>query len=137
MSNRALQTATFLAAAAISGAVGATSEAPAFTEQKSYVVHYLSGDLDTSAGAEHMYQTLSRVARYVCGDSGWTRELAEFVQLKHCEHVAVANAVAGASNANLTTAYNRHFPNEPLIEKERLSEAFNAPIILVALSPGN
>jgi UrcA family protein len=137
MSNRALQVAAFVAATTISGAVGAASEAPAFTEQKTYVVHYPSGDLDTAAGAEHMYQTLFRVARYVCGDDGWTRELAVVVEFKRCEHTAVANAVSGASNANLTTAYNRHFPNEPLIEKERLSAAFSSPIVLVALSPGN
>jgi UrcA family protein len=137
MSNRALQVAAFMTAAAISGAVGATSEVPAFTEQKSVVVHYQPGELDTNAGAEELYQTLFRVARVVCGESGYTKELSVFMEQKRCEHAALANAVSSASSANLTAAYNRHFPNEPLIEKERLSEAFNAPIILVALSPGN
>jgi UrcA family protein len=132
MSNRAVQIAAFVTAAAISGAVGATSEATAVTQQKTYVVHYQSGDLDTSAGAEQMYRTLTGVARYVCGDSGWTKELAVLVQVRRCEHVALANAVSSASSANLTAAYNRHFPNEPLIEKERLSERLHSLITLVS-----
>lgn len=132
MSNRALQLAAFVTAAAISGAVGATSEVPAFTEQKSAVVHYQPGDLDTSAGAEELYQTLFRVARVVCGESGYTIELTVFMEERRCEHAALANAVSSASSANLTAAYNRHFPNQPLIEKERLSERLHALIILVA-----
>ena len=131
MSNRALQVAAFVTAAAISGAVGATSEVPAFSEQKSVVVHYQPKDLDSSAGAEDLYQALFRVARYACGDSGFTKELTVLREQQQCERAALANAVSSASNANLTTAYNRHFPNEPLIEKERLSERLRALIILV------
>ena len=131
MSNRALQVAAFVAATAIAGAVGATSVVPANTEQNSVVVHYKTADLDSSAGAEELYQTLSRVARFVCGDTGYTIELAVRMALKQCEQDAIANAVSGVSSANLTTAYNRHFPNQPLLEKERLSERLQALIILV------
>ena len=132
MSNRALQVATFVTAAAISGAVGATSAVPADTEQKSIVVHYQRGDLDSSTGAEEFYQTLSRVARLACGDVSYTRELTVRKELEQCEQEAIANAVSGVSSANLTTAYNRHFPYQPLVEKERLSERMHALIILVA-----
>jgi UrcA family protein len=131
MSNRAVQLAAFFTAAAVSGAVGATSAVPALTEQKSMVVHYQPKELDSSTGAEELYQTLSRVARDVCGDDGYTKGLDVRVQLKQCEQAAIANAVAGVSSANLTTAYNRHFPNQPLIEKERLSERPHTSIILV------
>jgi UrcA family protein len=131
MRNRALQVATIVTAAAMSGAAGATSEVPANTEQKSVVVQYQPAALDSPAGAEQLYQTLSRVARYACGDSGYTIELELRVEMKHCEQAAIANAVSTVSSANLTTSYNRHFPNQPLIEKERLSERLRAVIILV------
>jgi len=131
MSNRAIQVGAFVTAAAISGAVGATSAAPANTEQKSVVVHYQPGDLDSSAGAEELYQTLSRVARFACSDAGYTIEVAVRTEIEHCEQVAIANAISTVSSAYLTTAYNRHFPNQPLIEKERLSERLHALIILV------
>jgi UrcA family protein len=131
MSNRALQVAAFVTAAAISGAVGATSAVPANTQQKSVVVHYQPKDLASSASAEEMYQTLHRVARYVCDDSGYTAELTEYREIKHCEQAAIANAVSNVSNANLTTAYNRHYPDQPLVEDERLSERLQALIIVV------
>jgi UrcA family protein len=131
MRNRAVQVVAFVTAAATSGAVGATSAVPANAEQKSVVVHYQRADLDTSAGAEQLYQTLSRAARSACGDEGFTREIDVRVQLKECEHEAIVNAVSGVSSANLTTEYNRHFPNQPLIEKERLSERLHALIIVV------
>jgi UrcA family protein len=121
----------FVAAAAMSGAVSATSEVPADTEQKSVVVHYQPADLDSSGGAEQLYQTLYRVARFACGDSGYTIEVAERTDIEHCEQAAIANAVSTVSSANLTTAYNHHFPNQPLVEKERLSERLHALIILV------
>jgi hypothetical protein len=54
------------------------------------------------------------------------------MEQKQCEHAALANAVSSVSSANLTTTYNRHFPDQPLIEKERLSERLHALIILVA-----
>ena len=132
MRNRALQVAAFVTAAAMSGAVGATSAAPANTEQKRVVVQYQPGELDSTAGAEELYQTLSRVARFACGDSGYTIEVTVRAELEQCEQAAIANAVSSVSSANLTTAYNRHFPNQPLIEKERLSERLHAMIILVA-----
>jgi UrcA family protein len=131
MSNRALPVAAFVTAAAISGAVGATSAVPADSEQRGVVVHYRPGDLDSAAGAEDLYQTLSRVARLACGDAGYTIEVAVRVALEQCERAAVANAVSSASSANLTTAYNLHFPDQPLIEKERLSERLHPLIILV------
>jgi UrcA family protein len=131
MSNRALQVAAFATAAAMSGAASATSAVPPDAQQKSVVVHYQPSDLDSGAGAEEMYQTLHRVARFVCDDSGYTRELTEFQQIKHCEQAAIANAVLNVSNANLTTAYNRHYPNQPLVESERLSERLHALIIVV------
>jgi UrcA family protein len=131
MSNRGLQVAAFVTAAAISGAVDATSEVPANTEQHSVIVRYQPAELDSSAGAEQLYETLYRVARFACGDAGFTLELAVRAALEQCEQAALANAVSGVSSANLTTAYNRHFPNQPLIEKERLSERLRALIILV------
>jgi len=131
MSNRAVRVAAFVTAMATAGAVGATSAVPANTEQKSVVVHYNPADLDSSAGAERMYQTLSRVARFVCEDSGYTIELAVREAHEQCERTAIAGAVSSASSASLTTAYNRHFPNQPLIEKERLSERLHSLIILV------
>jgi UrcA family protein len=131
MRNRALQAATFVTAAAISGAAGATSAVPANTEQKTVVVHYQPEELDSSAGAEQLYQTLSRAARSACGDEGFTKEIDVRMQIKECEQAAIANAVSGVSSANLTTEYNRHFPYQPLIEKERLSERLHALIILV------
>jgi UrcA family protein len=131
MSNRALQVAAFVTAAAIAGKVGATSAVPANTQQNSAVVHYKPADLESSTGAEELYQTLIRVARFVCGESGYTIELTVRMAIKQCERVAIANAVSGVSSANLTTAYNRHFPNQPLVEKERLSEGLQALIILV------
>ena len=123
MSNRALQLGAFVTAAAMSGAVGATSAVPANTEQKNVVVHYQPADLDSTDGAEHLYQTLSRVARVVCGDdeAGAIIQLTERMDINRCERAAIANAVSSVSSANLTTEYNRHFPNQPLIEKERLS----------------
>ncbi len=132
MRNRALEVAAFVTAAAISGAVGATSAVPADTKQSSVVVHYKPADLASSAGAEQLYQTLSRAARLACGDDGFTRELEVRMELKHCEQAAIANAVSGVSSANLTTEYNRHFPYQPLIEKERLSDRLQALIIVVA-----
>jgi len=131
MSNRALQVAAFVTAAAMSGAVGATSAVPANTEQKGVVVNYQPADLDSTAGAEELYQTLYRVARFACGDAGYTIEITVRKEFEECEQTAIANAVSSVSSANLTTAYNRHFPNQPLIEKERLSERLHAPIILV------
>jgi UrcA family protein len=131
MRNRALQAAAFVTAAAMSGAVGATSAVPANAEQKSVVVHYQREDLGSSAGAEQLYEALSRAARSACGDDGYTRELDVRMQLKQCEQEAIANAVSGVSSANLTTEYNRHFPYQPLVEKERLSERLHALIILV------
>jgi UrcA family protein len=133
MSNRAVQVAAFLTATAISGAAGATAAVPANTEQKSVVVHYQPADLDSSAGAEEMYQTLHRVARFVCDDSGFAVQLTEYQQIKHCEQAAIANAVATVKSANLTTAYNRHYPSQPLVENERLSERLQVPLIIVAV----
>jgi len=132
MSNRALQIAAFVTAAAMSGAAGATTAVPTNTEQKSVVVHYQPADLDSTAGAQQLYQTLSHAARSVCDDeAGAIIQLAERVDIMRCERVAIANAVSGVSSANLTTEYNRHFPNQPLIEKERLSQRLHALIILV------
>ena len=131
MRNRAVQVAAFVTAAAMSGAAGATSAVPANAEQKSVVVPYQPDDLESGAGAEQLYRTLSRAARSACGDDGYTKELDVRMQIKQCEQVAIANAVSGVSSANLTTEYNRHFPFQPLIEKERLSERFHALIILV------
>jgi UrcA family protein len=131
MSNRALQVAAFVTAAAISGAAGATSAVPPDTQQQSVVVRYQPSDLDSGAGAEEMYQTLHRVARFVCDDTGFTAELTEFQQIKHCEQAAIANAVLSVSNGNLTTAYNHHYPNQPLVENQQLSERLQALIIVV------
>jgi UrcA family protein len=132
MSNRALQVAACVTAAAMSGAVGASSQVPANSEQKSVVVHYQPADLESSVGAEQFYQTLSHAARSVCDDAaGAIIQLKGRVEIWHCEQAAIANAVAGVSSANLTTEYNRHFPNQPLIEKERLSERLHALIIVV------
>jgi UrcA family protein len=132
MSNRALQVAAFVTVTAMSGAVGATSAVPANTEQKTVVVHYQPATLDSTAGAEELYQTLSRAARSACDDSvGSIIQLTERMEIKHCEQAAIANAVSGVSSANLTTAYNRHFPDQPLIEKERLSERLHPLIIVV------
>ena len=131
MSNRAVHVGAFVAATAIAGAAGATTAVPANTQQNSAVVQYKPADLESSAGAEDLYQTLSRVARFVCGDSGYTIELTVRMALKQCEQEAIANAVSGVSSANLTTAYNHHFPNQPRVEKERLSERLHALIILV------
>jgi UrcA family protein len=131
MSNRALQVAAFVATAAMSGAVAATSAVPTNTEQKRVVVHYQPRDLGSNVGAEEFYQTLFRVARFACDDDGYAIELTVRAQLKQCEQAAIANAVSGVSSANLTATYNRHFPNEPLIEKERLSERLHVLIILV------
>ena len=131
MSNRALQIAAFLTAA-VSSAVDATSEFPEDTVQHSVVVHYQPSELDSGTGAEQLYKTLFRVSQYVCGDDGYTKGLDVRVRIKQCERAAIANAVSGVSSANLTAAYNRHFPNQPLIEKERLSDRLQAVIILVA-----
>jgi len=131
MRNRALQVAAFVTAAAMARAVGATSAVPANAEQKSVVVRYQRADLDSGPGAEGLYQSLSRAARSACGDDGFTKEIDVRLQLKQCEQAAIADAVSGVSSANLTTAYNRHFPYQPLIEKERLSERFHPLIILV------
>jgi UrcA family protein len=132
MSNRALQLAAFVAVAATSGAVGATSSVPANTEQKAVVVHYQPADLDSSAGAEELYQSLSRAARSACDDeAGAIIQLSERMDIRRCEQAAIADAVSTVSSANLTTEYNRHFPNQPLVEKERLSERLHALIILV------
>ena len=132
MSNRALQLAAFVTAAAVSSAVDATSEFPEDTVQHSVVVHYQPSELDSSAGAEQLYKTLYRVSLYLCADDGYTKGLDVRVQLKQCEQAAIANAVSGVSSAQLTAAYYRHFPNQPLIEKERLSERLQAVIVLVA-----
>ena len=132
MSNRALQAAALATATAISGAVGATTAVPADMEQKGVVVHYQPGDLDSSAGAEELYQTLHRVARFVCDDSGHRVELTVRQRIKHCEQAAIANAVASVKSANLASAYNRHYPDQPLVEKERLSERLQGLIIVVA-----
>jgi UrcA family protein len=121
-----------MAAAAVSGASSATSTVPADTEQKTTVVRYEPADLDSSAGAEEVYRTLYRAARFACGEAGYTIELAVRAAYKECEQAAVADAVARVSSANLTTAYNRHFPNQPLVEKERLSERLQGLIIPVA-----
>ncbi len=131
MSNRALQVVTLLTVAAVPGAAGATSAVPANTEQKSVAVQYRPADLDSGAGAESVFETLYRAARFACGDESYSPELTVRLALKECERTAIANAVSGVSSANLTTAYNRHFPNEPLVEKERLSERLHALIILV------
>src|SRR5215468_4280351 len=107
MSNRALQLAAFMAAAAASGAVGATSLVPANTEQRSVVVHYQPAELDSTAGAEELYQTLSRAARSACDDEvGAIIQLTERMQIRHCEQAAIADAVSTVSSANLTTQYN-------------------------------
>jgi UrcA family protein len=131
MSNRALQVAAFFTAAAVSGAVGATSAVYANAEQETVVVRYRRGDLDSSAGAEQLYQTLSRVARFACGDAGYSLEMIVRRSRDECEQTTLANAVVRVSSANLTTAYNGHFPNQPLVEKERLSERLRALIVLV------
>jgi UrcA family protein len=131
MRNRALQVAAFVTTAAMARAVGATSAVPPNAEQHTVVVHYQRVDLDSGAGAEDLYQTLSRAAGFACGDDGYTKEIDVRLQLKQCERAAIADAVSGVSSANLTTAYNRHFPYQPLIETERLSERFHPLIILV------
>jgi UrcA family protein len=131
MSNRALQVTAFVVAAAMASVAGATSAVPANTDQKSAVVQYQPANLDSSAGAEELYRSLTRAARFVCADSGYTIELTVRLAQKQCEQAAIANAVSGVSSANLTTEYNRHFPNQPLIEKERLSQRLRALIILV------
>jgi UrcA family protein len=131
MSNRALQVVTLSTMAAMSSAAGATSAIPANTEQRSVAVQYRPADLNSGAGAENVFETLYRAARFACGDEGYSREISVRLSFQECERNAIANAVSGVSNANLTTAYNRHFPNEPLVEKERLSERLHALIILV------
>ena len=121
MSNRGLRVGLFLAAAgAVSGARAAVAT-PGFsaTDPKNTIVRYHVDDLATSEGAKNLYEDLSRAARFVCGETG-EFDLAR--SFEACERTAIAKAVSEVSSANLTTEFNRHFPNEPLIEKETLSQ---------------
>ena len=67
MSNRALQIAAFIDGHGDIGR-GQPVLIPAFTEQKS-VVALPAARSRLSAGAEEVYKTLFRAARFVCSDS--------------------------------------------------------------------
>jgi len=131
MRNRNLQLALFLAAVGVVGAAGATEENPPGRAQKTVVVRYSESDLASDSGAEHLYSMLDWAARLVCDDSGYNSDLEVFGEIRRCEQAAIANAVYTVSSANLTSVYNRHYHDQPLVEKERLSQRLSSLIIPV------
>lgn len=131
MRNRGLQVALLLAAFGVSRAAGATAENSQSSVQKSVVVRYSPDDLTSDGGAAHLYSMLARAARSVCDETGHYIDLMEWNDIKRCEQQAIANAVSTVSSASLTSEYNRHYRNQPLIERGRLSERRGASIIPV------
>jgi UrcA family protein len=133
MRNRGLQLALFVAAVAAGGTAGATAESSPQSSPKSIVVRYSESDLASDNGAAHLYSMLDRAARFVCDDSAHPVSLVEWRDIRRCEQAAIATAVSELSSANLTTVYNRHFRNSPLVEKERLSEHTRRLVLVAGL----
>jgi len=122
MRNRGFELALFFAAAGVCAAASATETASPQFRQKSVVVRYTDDDLASDNGATHLYSMLYKAARYVCDDSRVYIDLQERSEISRCEQTAIANAVSTVSSASLTSVYNRHYRNQPLVEKERLSD---------------
>jgi UrcA family protein len=123
MRNRGSQLALLFVAAGVSGAAGATVAASPQVVQKSVVVRYSDDDAASDNGATHLYAMLDGAAHYVCEDSGQTNmDLVRRSEIDRCEQTAIANAVSLVSSASLTSVYNRHYRDQPLVEKERLSD---------------
>ena len=131
MRNRGLQVALLLAAFGVSRAAGATAESSQSGVQKSTVVRYSAEDLNSDSGAAHLYSMLAHAARFVCDDTGTDKELWVLTEIRHCEQEAIANAVSTVSSASLTSEYNKHYRNQPLIERARLSQRSGAIIPVV------
>ncbi|HUL82280.1 MAG TPA: UrcA family protein [Gammaproteobacteria bacterium] len=132
MGNQGLRTTLFLAAVTASGgawATTATSADPFAGVPKGTVVQYRESDLATSDGAKHLYLRLAEAASYVCDDTGEYELRQSFAT---CERTAIADAVSVLGGANLTTEFNRHFPNQPLGDR-RLSRGPRSPIVVVAV----
>jgi UrcA family protein len=132
MRNRGFEIGLFFAAVGATGAAGATAATSSSTAQKSVVVHYSQDDLASNSGAAHLYSMLDRAARYVCDDTGHYIDLMVQADVGRCVQTAIANAVSTVSSASLTSVYNRHFRNQPLVEKERLSERTRSSVVAVA-----
>lgn len=133
MSNRGSQFALFCVVAGLAGGAAASTEASRDSAQKSVVVRYSESDLDSQNGATHLYSVLDRAARFVCDDSIEIVSLIERRDISRCEQEAIANAVSELSSASLTSVYNRHFHDSPLIEKERLSEHTRRLVLVAGL----
>jgi len=133
MRNRGLQLASFFIVAGVAGVAGASSATSGGSAQKSVVVRYSETDLDSDNGASHLYAMLDRAARFVCDDSLEIVSLIQHREIRLCEQEAIANAVSALSSASLTSAYNRHFHNSPLVEKERLSEHTQRLVLVAGL----
>jgi UrcA family protein len=133
MSNRGSQLALFCVVAGFAGGAAASTETPRDSAQKSVVVRYSESDLDSDNGATHLYSVLNRAARFVCDDSIEVVSLIERRDISRCEQEAIANAVSELSSASLTSVYNRHFHNSPLIEKEQLSEHTRRLVLVAGL----
>jgi UrcA family protein len=133
MRNRCSRLALFFVVAGVAGGAGATTASSGEDARKSVVVRYSESDLASDNGAAHLYTMLARAARFVCDDSTDVVSLLERRDIRRCEQEAIANAVSELSSANLTTVYNRHFHNSPLLEKERLSEHTRRLVLVAGL----
>jgi len=133
MCNRGLQLALLSVVVGVAGAAGASTAVSRDDTQRSVAVRYSESDLGSDHGAAHLYAMLDSAARVVCDDSAQTVSLVERREISRCEQEAIANAVAELSSANLTTVYNRHYHNSPLIEKERLSEHTRKLVMVAGL----
>jgi len=133
MCNRGLQLALFCVVGGAAGAAGASTAASRDDTQRSVVVRYSDSDLGSDNGAAHLYALLDRAARVVCDDSEQTVSLIERRDISRCEQEAIANAVSELSSANLTTVYNRHYHNSPLVEKEQLSQHTRKLVMVAGL----
>jgi len=133
MRNRGLQLALFFVVGGFAGAAGASTAASRDDTQRSVVVRYSENDLDSDNGATHLYSMLDKAARFVCDDTAQTISLMERRDISRCEQEAIASAVSELSSANLTTVYNRHYHNSPLVEKEQLSQHTRKLVMVAGL----
>jgi len=95
---------TSIGVAALCTAVMMTTGAFAGTTTDSVSVRYVTADLATPAGAEHLYHRIRRAARLACHEPG-RRELTEYRLYQECFAEAVESAVSKVNSSELTALH--------------------------------
>jgi len=77
-------------------------------------VTYHREDLNSGAGAEHVYRKIRNAAESACGDyGGWMYDLERQTHMQQCESDAIADAVARINAPELTDVYDMNTQDHP------------------------